>query len=293
MALVGCLVHALAQLLLHLLRRRLPSERRRTAALDSAASSAAAVSYYEGVVHHTRRKPVEHSFEYRVRYCLLHLDAPVPPACCQHQLETRLTADEARALTDCAGPVRLLLMPSSAGYEQNPLCVYYCYDAHQMLQCCIAEVTNTPWGDVVRFAFDPKGDSVPKPMHVSPLQDMESRWEMRASGVGLGGAEAGIRTRKSPRRGRAGDRNRKSPPPGDRKRKAPPRGGARDKTPPEDETPPSCPPRSCPLPSLSLTIRCLHPELGDFFSASLSARRVSPPADSVGWAAGLKRVAIP
>ena len=25
--------------------------------------------------------------------------------------------------------MRALLLPESAGYEQNPICVYYCYDA--------------------------------------------------------------------------------------------------------------------------------------------------------------------
>ena len=68
----------------------------------------------------------------------------------------------------------MLALPESAGYEQNPICVYYCHAPTGELERCIAEVTNTPWADRVRFAFAPGGESMPKPMHVSPLQDMRS-----------------------------------------------------------------------------------------------------------------------
>ena len=88
-----------------------------------------------------------------------------------------------------AGRVQLLFLPPSAGIEQNPICVYYVTatesrtgndDASKLH--CIAEVTNTPWGDRVRFCFEPRGGfAFPKPMHVSPLQDMESSWLLSAS----------------------------------------------------------------------------------------------------------------
>jgi DUF1365 family protein len=76
----------------------------------------------------------------------------------------------------CAGAVHLLTNPISAGYVQNPISVYYCYSNAGQLQQCIAEVTNTPWGERVRFLFDPKGTSVPKCLHVSPMMDMKSTW---------------------------------------------------------------------------------------------------------------------
>ena len=156
----------------------------------------ASCEFYEGRVFHVRRKPLEHRFEYAVRYCLVDLDSTEPPpACCASQLADRLTADAARRLTGCAGRVKLLLLPASAGYAQNPICVYYCYAAalagaagepaeEAQLQCCIADVDNTPWGDRTTFAFAPGGDVVPKPMHVSPLQDMHSAWSLRASDPG-------------------------------------------------------------------------------------------------------------
>ena len=154
----------------------------------------ASCEFYEGRVFHVRRKPLEHRFEYAVRYCLVDLDSTEPPpACCASQLADRLTADAARRLTGCAGRVKLLLLPASAGYAQNPICVYYCYAAapagvpaeEAPLQCCIADVDNTPWGDRATFAFAPGGDVVPKPMHVSPLQDMRSAWSLRASDPGV------------------------------------------------------------------------------------------------------------
>jgi DUF1365 family protein len=56
-------------------------------------------------------------------------------------------------------------------YAQNPISVYYCYSdsSPATLQRCIAEVTNTPWGERVTFPFNPAGFTVPKSLHVSPL----------------------------------------------------------------------------------------------------------------------------
>lgn len=75
-----------------------------------------------------------------------------------------------------AGPVKLLTNPISAGYTQNPISVYFCYTPEMQLQRCIAEVTNTPWGERVTFAFDPDGAAVPKALHVSPMMDMQNTW---------------------------------------------------------------------------------------------------------------------
>ena len=75
-----------------------------------------------------------------------------------------------------AGPVLLLTNPRSAGYVQNPISVYYCYSCKHELVCCIAEVTNTPWGERVTFVFSPAGTRVPKSLHVSPMMDMKNTW---------------------------------------------------------------------------------------------------------------------
>lgn len=76
----------------------------------------------------------------------------------------------------CAGPVYLLTNPTSVGYHQNPISVYFCYSADMRLRQCIAEVTNTPWGERVTFLFDPQGTHAPKALHVSPMMDMKNTW---------------------------------------------------------------------------------------------------------------------
>lgn len=151
--------------------------------------STAGVVFYEGDVVHSRNAPVKHYFTYPVRYIMVDLpeaDGSGQPASAYaaSQLASgcRLSADDCRALCGLKerGRVRALLLPESAGYEQNPICVYYCYDATGTdVACCVAEVTNTPWGDRVAFPFAPSGDRLPKPLHVSPMQDMRSSWSLR------------------------------------------------------------------------------------------------------------------
>ena len=172
---------------------------------------------------HSRRAPAKHSFTYPVRYCLVDVSDPPPSPYVASLLAAggRMSLAAARELSGCDGRVRALLLPESAGYEQNPICVYYCYDLAGELRMCIAEVTNTPWGDRVAFPFAHNGDRLPKPLHVSPLQDMQSSWSLTTK------------------------------PPAER-----------------------------------LHVRVdvkAHPELGDFFSATLDATAVDAPATTTGF----------
>lgn len=102
--------------------------------------STAGCTFYEGMVAHTRAKPVHHTFSYAVRYCLIDMEAAGGYAKSLLSAGERLSLAQARALSGCRGRVRVLLMPESAGYEQNPIAVYYCYDERDELQCGIAEV---------------------------------------------------------------------------------------------------------------------------------------------------------
>ncbi|KAK9155121.1 hypothetical protein Sjap_002601 [Stephania japonica] len=168
------------------------------------------ISLYEGMVWHERRSPVRHAFKYSVRYALVDLDRAHSSFLANH-----LSAHEARRITSTTGPVFLLTIPASVGYEQNPLSVYYCYDVEGedvQLKKCIAEVTNTPWGERVSFTFDPESDLVAKPLHVSPFMDMLGNWSMRANTPGT---------------------------------------------------------------NISLVISVQHPKLGDYFTATLTAKKVS------------------
>ncbi|KAJ4811362.1 DUF1365 family protein [Rhynchospora pubera] len=133
------------------------------------------VRVYEGRVRHVRKRPVLHEFEYPVRYALIDLDRT--PHC------SDLSADAARRVAGTNGPVYFLTIPKSVGYEQNPLSIYYCYNIEQgkaHLNKCIAEVTNTPWGERVQFVFLPGSDLVAKPLHVSPFMDMLGNWRIKA-----------------------------------------------------------------------------------------------------------------
>ncbi|XP_059668887.1 uncharacterized protein LOC132313969 [Cornus florida] len=151
------------------------------AAPPSSADGAEPVSLYQGVVWHERRRPVHHSFRYSARYALIDLDhAP-------YALSSHLSADEARRVATTTGPVFLLTIPPSVGYEQNPLSLYYCYDLDESalkLKNCIAEVTNTPWGERVSFLFNPNFDLVAKPLHVSPFMDMLGDWRIKTNAPG-------------------------------------------------------------------------------------------------------------
>lgn len=136
--------------------------------------------FYEGVVKHLRKQPKEHRFSYQVRMAVVDLDNA--PSWWKRSKNENMTAAEARRLAGTAGPVRLLTHPSSAGYTQNPISVYYCYNADSsQLEQCIAEVTNTPWAERVTFLFRPGGETVPKALHVSPLMDMRSTWRIKAT----------------------------------------------------------------------------------------------------------------
>lgn len=87
------------------------------------------------------------------------------------------------------GPVRVLAHPRVLGAAFNPVAFYYLFDTAEHLDCVLANVTSTPYGEehsyvlragngpVVRGAHD-------KAMHVSPFQPMDRRhhWAVTAPG---------------------------------------------------------------------------------------------------------------
>ena len=198
--------------------------------LQSFITSSSGAAFYQGLVMHSRKRPKENSFSYPVRMAIIDLDSP--PSWFHPGDGDTLTSDQARDLTGTSGPVRLLTHPPSAGYTQNPISVYYCYkDGAEWgegkpdpnPEQCLAEVTNTPWGERVTFAFRPavgglaQGEKVCKSLHVSPLMDMKSEWTVKA------------------------------PPPTDRK--------------------------------IFLSVAATHPEYGEYFLATLDAKRDTSVAD--------------
>ncbi|GMH32836.1 hypothetical protein BSKO_00670 [Bryopsis sp. KO-2023] len=134
--------------------------------------------FYEGSVFHVRRAPKENSFAYPVRMSIVDLDDP--PPWWKLQSKHHWNADQVRAKAKTDGGVKLLTNPVSCGYVENPISIYYCYSQNGDLEKCIAEVTNTPWGERTSFLFNPDGETVPKSLHVSPFMDMQNVWKLRA-----------------------------------------------------------------------------------------------------------------
>ena len=167
------------------------------------------VEFVVGRVHHARDHPVRRSFSYPLRLAVVDLDSPPAWFARSGQAADHMTADQARARAGADGPVKLLTSPWTFGYVQNPISVYYVYDACEKeetpvteggtgetrretlgsgkdgsrfrLRACAAEVTNTPWGERVVFDFDPRGQRVPKSLHVSPFMDALGDWHIKAT----------------------------------------------------------------------------------------------------------------
>jgi uncharacterized protein len=165
---------------------------------------------YEGAVRHRRLDPPK-AFTHRLALAYIDLDelpgllsgrllSPRPGALRFRRRDylgdPRVPLDEAvreavAAQTGIrpAGPIRLLTQLCSFGHCFNPVSFYYCMQpGGDRLQCVLAEVTNTPWGErhsymvgeglgasgVLMGAFD-------KQLHVSPFMSMDQRYRARAS----------------------------------------------------------------------------------------------------------------
>lgn len=168
---------------------------------------------YEGQVSHSRRKPVLHRFRYRV--FMMYLDLAELDTVFEKRWfwSTRRAAiarfdrrnhsgSEGQALDESvrelvqqetgsrpSGPIRLLTNLSYFGYCFNPVSYYYCFeDDGLQLNCVVAEVTNTPWGErdtyVLPVARSKQRGSAysfreAKKMHVSPFMPMEMEYEFK------------------------------------------------------------------------------------------------------------------
>jgi uncharacterized protein len=88
-----------------------------------------------------------------------------------------------------AGPVRLLTHLRYFGYCFNPVSLYYCFAADgETLDCVVAEITNTPWGE--RHSYVLPADTAErhgsafgwrfaKAFHVSPFLPMDRQYHWR------------------------------------------------------------------------------------------------------------------
>jgi DUF1365 family protein len=167
---------------------------------------------YEGQVSHRRRGDVDHEFRYALFMMYLDL-AELPcvfrrrwlwsarrPAPAWFDRRDHL-GDPERPLDECvrdlvqeqsghrpSGPIRLLTHLRYFGYCFNPVSFYYCFDAQdQFVECVVAEVNNTPWGERHCYVLPARNGrrqanasnhQLDKQFHVSPFlpMDMHYRW---------------------------------------------------------------------------------------------------------------------
>ena len=162
---------------------------------------------YEGQVRHSRAKPAQHAFRYRVFMAYLDLDelptvfkgrwfwSTTRRALARFRRsdhlgpedeplrESVLNLVESETGQRPKGPVRLLTNLSYFGYCFNPVSFYYCFSEDaDTLETIVAEVTNTPWGESDTYVLPVaqstgKGKALRfqprKKMHVSPFMPME------------------------------------------------------------------------------------------------------------------------
>jgi DUF1365 family protein len=168
---------------------------------------------YHGSLRHRRFTPRAHAFSYplfMVYLDLAELDcvfrgrwvwstrraAPARFDRADHLGDPALPLD--RAVRDLverrsgrrpAGPIRLLTHLRYFGYCFNPVSFYYCFDAAgKHVECIVAEVNNTPWGEQHCYVLDePRATRADghrcyrsgKAMHVSPFMPMDLAYDWR------------------------------------------------------------------------------------------------------------------
>jgi uncharacterized protein len=187
-----------------------------------------ASAIYEGFIRHRRFAVRDH--ELRHRLALAYLDLEELPELLEGRLLARrpgvvrfrrrdYLGDPAEPLMDSVreavhaqtgtrprGPIRLLTHLRTFGHCFNPVSFYYCFDpSGERVECVLAEVTNTPWGERHAYALAPQprerpsaragshesshetarailAGSVAKALHVSPFMGMDHsyRWRLTA-----------------------------------------------------------------------------------------------------------------
>lgn len=166
---------------------------------------------FEGRVKHRRSDPVAHRFSYRLFFVYLDLEeldtvfdghwlwstkgwAPARFRRSDHVGDPSVPLDATvRDLVAAdtgwrpSGPIRLLTHLRYFGYCFNPVSFYYCFDDDdESVECIVAEVSNTPWGERCCYVL-PRSDSIganaalrfcpSKKMHVSPFMDMDIQYD--------------------------------------------------------------------------------------------------------------------
>jgi len=165
---------------------------------------------YEGEIRHRRFSPVRHEFHYQL--FLMYVDLDELPWLFQRRWlwsverpnlawfrrgdhlgsNDQPLADAVRDLVAVRigrrpnGPIRLLTHFRYWGFVMNPISLYYCFDLEERLEAVVAEVTNTPWGELFCYVLDVQNQDssrmlckLSKELHVSPFLGMDFDYEFR------------------------------------------------------------------------------------------------------------------
>lgn len=186
--------------------------------MRSRADGGVTAKLYWGTLRHARYLPKKHAFSYKVFMPFVELEtiheltehlplwstgrwAPArflrrdflgsPELPLADAVRQRIKEETGK---DHAGRIYLLANWRYFGYQNNPIAVYYCYDATgKQLQYVVAEVTNTPWGERHSYvlkapdAEQPLATEFQKALHVSPFNSMNMtyRWYSNVPGDDL------------------------------------------------------------------------------------------------------------
>jgi uncharacterized protein len=175
---------------------------------------------YEGWVRHRRFDPVDHQFRYPLYMMYLDLSeldrvfqgrwfwSTKRAALARFRRKDHLgdewqplaesVRDFIRSVKECVptGKICLLTSLRTFGYVFNPVSFYFCYDEGKELDCVVAEVNNTPWGErhcylLNKEQFSAKGGAashlLEKQFHVSPFMpmDIRYRWQLTSPGEAI------------------------------------------------------------------------------------------------------------
>src|SRR5436190_10338741 len=155
---------------------------------------------YNGLVVHTRLRPLRHSLRRRIPMILFDLDelsglglpllaidrfGPLSLEA-RHHLDgsqTPLKAQVEALLEDegieAGGPIHLLCMPAVFGRVFNPLSIYFCHGSEGALNAILYEVNNTVGGrhcyvlPVAASGAETVRHACAKAFHVSPFLDQD------------------------------------------------------------------------------------------------------------------------
>jgi DUF1365 family protein len=186
---------------------------------------------YESRIRHTRRRPLQNTFEHRAHTWLVDLDAlPDHGVLGTFEARDHLGSPD-RTLREnvdaflighgidlTGGRVLLAANPRSFGYCFNPISVFWCFDRSGCRVAVIVEVHNTYGG---RHAYLVRPDEhgrarIDKQLYVSPFHDTDGWYELTVpvpaddllvavtlhtdDGATFSASLAGRRTRTSPLR---------------------------------------------------------------------------------------------